>query len=244
MLSILFKEINLFLSSLIGYIAILVFLVITGLFLWVFPGEYNILYYGFATLDGFFEFAPLIFMFLIPAITMRSFAEELNLGTIEFLSTKPIAQLAIVLGKYFAALLLVAFALLPTVLYIFTISQLASPQGNIDTGSIMGSYLGLLFIGGCFVSIGIFASTLTSNQIVAFVIGIFLCFIFYFAFDEISNMGRFYGTLDYAIRYIGIREHYHSISRGVVDLKDVVYFFGFITVFVTAAKTVLESRKW
>ena len=227
-----------------GYIAIIVFLVITGLFLWIFPGDYNVLYYGFATLEGFFDFTPIIFLFLIPAITMRTFSEELNSGTIEILATKPISDLGIILGKYFAALLLVVFSLLFTLIYVFTISTLALPAGDIDTGAVIGSYIGLLFIGGCFVSLGIFASTLTGNQIVAFVIGIFLCFFTFFGFDYISRLSEFTGTTDYLIRNLGISEHYRSISRGVLDTRDLIYFLSFITIFLTASKTVLESRKW
>ena len=244
MISVLRKEINLFLSSLIGYIAIVVFLVITSLFLWIFPGPYNVFFYGFASLEGFFEFAPFIFLFLIPAITMRTFSEEKNSGTIEILATKPISDLGILLGKYFAAMLLVVFALLFTLVYVYTIASLAVPEGDIDTGAIIGSYIGLLFIGGCFVSLGIFASAITGNQIVAFVIGLFLCFFTFFAFDEISRFSDFSGSWDYLIRNLGISEHYRSISRGVFDLRDVIYFLSFITLFISASKTVLESRKW
>jgi len=243
-ISILRKEINLFFSSLIGYISIIVFMVITGLFLWVFPGQFNVFYYGFATLGDFFNLAPLILMFLIPAITMRTFSEEINTGTFEILATRPVTDLSIILGKFLAALALVIFALIPTVIYVITIAALAMPVGDIDTGAILGSYLGLILMSGCFVALGIFSSTITSNQIVAYVVGIFLCFIAFFAFEEISNFSRFSGTLDYFIRNLGINEHYKSISRGVVDTRDILYFVSFITLFIASSKLIIESRKW
>lgn len=244
MVSIFRKEINLFFSSIIGYIAIVVFLVIAGLFMWVFPGDLNIMQYGFATLDPFFEFAPLVFLFLIPAITMRSFAEERNAGTIEFLVTRPLTDVAIISGKYLAALVLVLFSLIPTLIYVFTISTLAIPQGAIDTGSILGSYLGLLLVGSAFVSIGIFASAITANQIVAFILGLFFCFTGFFAFDLLSGISAFSGNIDYVTKQIGMNAHYLSISRGVVDLRDVLYFLSINVIFLMSAKTVLESRKW
>ena len=162
MIAIFRKELNVFFSSLIGYIAITIFLIAHGLFAWVFP-ETNILDDGYATLDSFFNFAPWILMFLIPAITMRSFAEEKNSGTIEFITTRPITDMQIIFGKYLAALVLVIFAVLPTVLYYFTVSALASPAGNVDTGGIIGSYIGLILLGGTFLSIALFSSSITNN---------------------------------------------------------------------------------
>ena len=244
MIGVFRKEINGFFSSLIGYIAMVVFLLITGLFIWVFPGQLNILFNGFADLGPFFEFAPLVLMFLIPAITMRSFAEEKSVGTIELLVTRPVTDLGIVTGKYLAAVVLLLVALIPTLMYVYTISTLALPQGEIDTGSIIGSYIGLLLLGSAFLSIGLFASTLTNNQIVAFILGIFLCFVGYYAFDLISRLSQFTGDLDYTFRNIGMNQHYISISRGVVDTRDVVYFITVIALFLTASKAALESRKW
>lgn len=176
------KEINTFFSSLIGYMAMVVFLLTTGLFLWVFP-DTNLLDYGYASLDSLFFTAPWIFMFLVPAITMRSFSEEFKSGTIELLATRPITDFQIIAGKYLAAVFLVFFALLPTLVYYFTIYQLGLPPGNLDTGAIWGSYIGLLLLGAAFAAIGIFASSLSSNQIVAFLLAVFLCFIFYQTFD-------------------------------------------------------------
>src|SRR5690606_1125418 len=182
MLSIFKKEINAFFSTILGYIVIGVFLVILGLVMWVFP-ETSILEYNYATLDQLFNVAPLIFMFLIPAITMRSFAEEQQTGTIELLSTKPIREIEIILGKFFANLSLLAFALIPTILYCYSVYQLGSPKGNLDSGAIVGSYIGLMFLGACFVAIGLFSSSLTNNQIVSFILATFLCFAFYWFFD-------------------------------------------------------------
>lgn len=242
MLTIFQKEINTFFSSLIGYIAFVVFLLTTWLFLWIFP-DTNILSYGYASLESLFFIAPWVFMFLIPAITMRSIAEETSSGTIELLATRPLTDLQIVLGKYFAALFLVFIALLPTLVYYYTVYALSIAPG-IDTGATWGSYLGLFFLGASFVSIGIFASSLTSNQIVAFLLAIFLCFFCYAAFDYLSKLNIFYAKIDDLIEQLGINAHYLSISRGVVDTRDLVYFVSFNAIFILLTKTVLESRKW
>ncbi len=243
MISIFKKEISLFFSSLIAYISIGVFLLVTGLFLWVFP-DTNVLDYGFASLENYFGLAPWVFLFLIPAVTMRSFSEEIKSGTIELLSTRPISDLQIVLGKYFAAFFLVLFALIPTLIYFYTIYNLGTPAGNIDTGATWGSYIGLMFLGATFTAIGLFASSITSNQIVSFIIGVFLCFFFFIAFDYLSRLSVFYASLDTFVQMLGIDYHYRSISRGVVDTRDVIYFLSVITVFILMTKTVLESRKW
>lgn len=243
MLSIFTKEINTFFSSLIGYIVVGVFLVMMGLMMFVFP-DYSLLNYNFATLDQLFDLAPLIFTFLIPAITMRSFAEENQTGTIELLATKPLSDLSIVLGKYFACLMLVCFALLPTILYYYTVYQLGLPKGNLDAGAILGSYLGLVLLGGAFVAIGIFASAITNNQIVAFILATFLCFIFYWGFFFISNLPIFVGKVDDLVQMIGIDYHYRSISRGVVDTRDLIYFFSFIASFIMLSLTALDRRRW
>lgn len=243
MLTIFLKEINTFFSSLIGYIVVAVFLVILGLIMFVFP-DTSLLNYNYATLDQLFDIAPMVFVFLIPAVTMRSFAEENQTGTIELLATRPLSDLQIVLGKFFAALALVAFALLPTILYYVTVYQLGSPKGNLDSGAILGSYLGLLFLAAAFVAIGIFASSLTNNQIVGFILATFLCFIFHWGFLFISNLPIFVGRVDDIVQMIGIDYHYASISRGVIDTRDVIYFLSVIGVFVAMTVTSLERRKW
>ena len=243
MLSILKKEINTFFTSLIGYIVIAVFLILTGLLLWIFP-DTSLLNQNFATLDQLFDLAPMIFMFLIPALTMRTLAEESQTGTIEFLTTKPLTDWSIVLGKFFACLVLVAFALLPTLIYYATIYQLGSPKGNLDSGAIMGSYTGLLLLGGVFVAIGIFASSLTNNQIVAFLLAAFLCFFLHLGFDYLSRLPFLIGNGDDLVQTFGIDYHYRSISRGVVDTADVVYYLSVISFFLLLTKTALDRRKW
>lgn len=243
MLSIYRKEINVFFSSLIGYIALSVFLVGIGLFVWVFP-DTNVLDYGYATLDTLFYAAPWVFMFLIPAITMRSFAEEIGTGTIELLVTRPLTDLDIILGKYFAAFTLVAFSVLPTLIYFYSVYQLGLPKGSIDTGATWGSYIGLLLLGAVFTAIGIFASSITRNQIVAFILALFLCFFFYIAFESLSSLNVFYASTDDIIEMLGINYHYISISRGVVDTRDIIYFLSIIALFISFTKISLESRKW
>jgi ABC-2 type transport system permease protein len=243
MLTLLRKEISSFLSSLIGYIVITVFLLINGLFLWVFTGDFNILDYGYANIDGLFMIAPFVFLFLIPAITMRSFAEEKRAGTIEFILTHPLTDLQIVLAKYFAGLILVIFSLVPTLIYFFSVYQLGLPKGNIDMGGMWGSYIGLLFLGGSFVAVGLFSSSITDNQIVAFIIAVFLSGFLYIGFDFIFNL-NFFGNFDLLIRSLGINAHYQSMSRGVIDLRDVVYYLSVIILFILLAKNSLERRKW
>jgi ABC-2 type transport system permease protein len=177
------KEINGFLNSLIGYVVMIVFLLMTGLFLWVFPLEFNILDFGFAGLDGLFILAPFVFLFLIPAITMRSFADEKKSGTLELLMTQPLTDLQVILAKYFAGVVLVIISLLPTLVYYFSVYQLGLPPGNLDSGSIWGSYIGLFFLGASFVAIGIFASSITDNQIISFILAVFISFILYMGFE-------------------------------------------------------------
>lgn len=243
MYSILKKEINTFFSSLIGYIVIGVFLIYLSLMMWVLP-DTSIFEYSYATLDQLFDLSPLIFMFLIPALTMRSFAEEKQSGTIELLVTRPLSDLQIILGKFFACVALLVFALLPTLIYYITIYTLGSPVGNIDSGATWGSYIGLILLGASFVAIGIFASSLTRNQIVSFVIAIFFCFIFYWLFDMISRLPIFVGKIDDVIQMFGVEYHYRSLSRGVIESRDVIYFLSIIAFFIAATKVSLESRKW
>jgi ABC-2 type transport system permease protein len=237
------KEILTFFSSLTGYLVVSVFLVTTGLFLWVIPGDLNILYSGYASLEPLFYLAPWIYLFLVPAVTMRLFAEEKRSGTIELLLTRPLTELQIVLAKYLAGLTLVVISLLPTLIYYFAVSQLGNPVGNVDHGATWGSYLGLLFLAGVYVAIGVFASSLTDNQIVAFIIALLLCFVFYYGFESmalIPALKSASGTLS----FLGINDHYKSISRGVVDSRDVVYFLSVILIFIYSTRAVLNSRKW
>lgn len=243
MLSIFLKEINTFFSSLIGYLVIGGFLAALGLILFVFP-DTSLLEYNFATLDQLFDIAPLIFLFLIPAITMRSFAEENQNGTIELLDTKPVTDRAIVLGKFLAALLLVLFALLPTLLYYYTVYQLGSPKGNIDSGAILGSYIGLFFLAATFVAIGLFASSLTDNQIVAFILSTILGFTLYYGFYYFSKLPVFFGRSDDVVQMIGMEYHYRSISRGILDSRDLVYFLSLTGLFIAATLTSLGRRRW
>lgn len=242
MISIFVKEVRGFLSSLIAYITIVVFLTAVGLFLWVFP-DYNLFKQGYANLDTLFYIAPWLFIFLISAITMRSFSEEKKSGTIELLVTRPVTDIQIIMAKYAAALLLVVFSLIPTCIYVYTVYQLASPIGNIDTGGLAGSYLGLFLLGAAFTSIGIFSSAISDNQIVSFVLSMFLCFFFYLAFDLLSDF-QLLGSFDYWVGWMSINNHYESISRGVVDSRDLVYFFSIIALFLGLSKTIFGSRKW
>jgi ABC-2 type transport system permease protein len=237
------KEIRSFLSSLIGYIAICVFLLLVGLFLWILPTDSNILNNGYAGLDALFSLAPWVFLFLIPAITMRSFADERKAGTIEFLLTKPLTDLQIILAKYFASVTLVLFSLLPTLIYYFSIYRLGNPVGNIDAGGTWGSYIGLFFLASAFTAIGIFASSLSDNQIVAFILAVFLCFFLYIGFEYVSMLTMF-GKAGSLILALGINDHYNSMSRGVIDTRDVIYYLSIIGIFILMTKTKLESRKW
>ncbi|GAB1418665.1 gliding motility-associated ABC transporter permease subunit GldF [Bacteroidales bacterium] len=237
------KEIGSFLSSLIGYLVMGVFLLITGLFLWVLPTDFNILDYGFASLDGLFIIAPYVFLFLVPAITMRSFAEEQRLGTMEWLLTKPLTDLQLVLGKYMASFILVVLSLLPTLVYYFSVYRLGLPVGNLDSGGAAGSFIGLLFLSATFVAIGIFSSSITDNQLVAFILAVVLSGFMFIGFDLIYSLSLF-GPLDLMIQQLGIEAHYRSISRGVVDTRDLLYFVSLIVFFLGLTKLTVSSRKW
>lgn len=242
MYSILKKEVRSFLSSLIAYVVMIVFLIAIGLFMWVLP-DYNVFDMGYANMDTLFSMAPFVFIFLISAITMRSFSEEKKTGTIEILTTKPLSDMQIILGKYFAGVVLVLFSLLPTLIYFYTVYQLGATKGNIDMGATWGSYLGLFLLASCFVAIGVFASAIAENQIVAFIISMFLCYCFYSVFDLLANFNLL-GTYDSVVASLGINAHYLSISRGVIDSRDVVYFLSLITGFIWATKTAFSARKW
>ena len=237
------KELASFFSSLMGYLTIIVFLVLTGLMLWVFKSDFNILDYGFAGMDGLFLIGPFLYLFLIPAITMRSFAEEKKNGTMELLLTKPLSDLTLVSAKFLAGFTLVFISLLPTLVCYFSVVLLGDPVGNIDTGSVIGSYIGLLFLGGAFVAIGLLSSALTNNQIVAFIIAALLCAFGYLGFETLYNMD-FLGNADLFVKSLGMRHHYESISRGVIDSRDVIYFLSVIVLFLMITRLVLQSRKW
>ena len=244
MFSLLRKEINSFLGSVIGYVVIVVFLVITGLFAWILPEtDFNIISSGYATLDSLFILAPWVFMFLIPAITMRSFAEENKTGTIELLLTKPFTDFQIVAAKYLAGMILVLFALLPTLVYYGVVNFLASPAGNLDHGGIRGSYTGLFFLGSAYVSIGIFSSCISNNQIISFILAMLITFVFHVGFDFLSAIGGNEG-LNYILSQMGMNAHYASLSRGVIDTRDVIYFASLTMLFLTSARFILEKRKW
>jgi ABC-2 type transport system permease protein len=240
MLAILKKEINSFFASPIGYLVIAVFLLLNGLFLWLFKGDFNILDSGFADMSAFFLLSPWILIFLIPAVTMRSFSDEKKQGTLELLLTKPISTLEIVLGKYFGAFILIIIALIPTLLYVFTISKLGVIKGNLDTGSILGSYFGLLFLVAAYTAIGVFASTLSDNQIVAFIIAVFICFFFYFGFEGLSNYKVFGDTL--YLEKLGMESHFKSMSRGVLDTRDLLYFISISIFFIALTKLNIQKK--
>lgn len=243
MLSLLRKEIQAFLGTLIGYIVIIVFLTIVSLIIWVFPGDSNILDNEYASLAPLFSIAPWVFMFLIPAVTMRLFADENKSGTIELLLTKPLTDLQIIGAKYLAGFVLVLFSLFPTLIYYLTVYQLGAPIGNIDSGGTWGSYLGLLFLASAFVAIGLFASSLSDNQVIAFIIAVFISFFVYIGFDFIASLS-FLGSIDLLIIKLGISEHYSSMSRGVIDSRDAIYFFSLIGFFIMLTKLKLSARKW
>ncbi len=242
MLTLLKKEFSNFFASAMGYIVIGVFLVITGLFLWVFPGEYNVMQAGYANLDGLFYFAPWLYLFLVPAVTMRLFAEEKKSGTMELLLTHPITVQNIVLSKYLAGLLLVIFSLIPTLVYFLSVWFLGDPQGNIDTGGFWGSYIGLIFLAAVYVAIGLFASSLTDNQIISFIIAAVACFFLYAGFDIMSGMASNGGTESF-IASIGIDAHYKSMSRGVIDSRDVIYFLVVTASFLFLTREMLARKK-
>jgi len=243
MFALYLKEIRSFLTSITGYIVILVFLITTGLFLWFFPSDFNILDYGYANLDGLFIVAPIVFLFLVPAITMRSFSEEKKSGTIELLFTRPLSDLQIILAKFFASITLVVIAIIPTLVYFFSVYQLGFPIGNLDIGSIWGSYIGLVFLGAAFASIGVFTSSITDNQVISFILAIVLSAFLYLGFEFIYSLDLF-GNIDLFIRSLGISAHYSSISRGVVDTRDVIYFLSVITLFISLTNFSLSKRSW
>lgn len=240
MKALLLREIKSFFGSPVGYLVIAIFLLLNGLFLWVFEGDYNILNSGFADLAPFFTIAPWILIFLIPAVTMRSFSDEKKQGTIELLFTKPLTIGQIVTGKFFGALSLIVLALLPTLIYVAVVYNLGSPEGNIDMGSTIGSYFGLLFLVAGYTAIGIFTSTLSENQIVAFILSVFLCFVFYYAFEGLANYA---GSFSNIVAALGMDYHFKSIGRGVIDSRDIIYFITITLLFLSLTVYKLKTIK-
>ena len=240
MKSIVLREIKSFFGSPVGYLVIAIFLILNGLFLWVFEGEYNILNTGFADLTPFFTLSPWILIFLIPAVTMRSFSDEKKQGTLELLLTKPLSIWQIVNGKFLGAVLLITMAIIPTFIYVAVISSLGMPEGNIDMGSTIGSYFGLLFLIAAYSAIGIFTSTLSENQIVAFIVAVFVCFFFYFGFEGLSAIVPNFSS---KIAALGMQDHFKSMSRGVLDTRDIIYFSSITIVFLSFTVYNLKSFK-
>ncbi len=243
MLSLFWKEITGFFNSLTGYVVIIVFLLANSLFMWVFPGEWNILDNGYAGLDTLFFLSPWLFLFLVPAITMRMIAEEKRLGTIDLILSRPVSEREIVYGKYMASVALVLLALLPCAIYYFSVWSLGETQGNLDKGGTFGSFIGLFFLAAVYVSAGIFASSITDNQVIAFITGIFICFILFAGFDSFAYLPGLKKLDEFIIR-LGINEHYKSMSRGVIDIRDIAYFIALISIFNEFTVMQLLSRRW
>lgn len=242
MIQILAKEFSSFLNSLIAYIVMGVFLTAIGLLMWVFP-ETSVLDYGYADMFTLFSLGPYVFIFLIPAITMRSFAEEKKGGTMEILFTKPLSDWEIIFGKYFACLLLVILTLIPTLIYYFSISALGNPAGNIDTPGVIGSYIGLIFLAGAFCAIGVFASSITPNQIVSFILAAFLCYLLFAGFDSLALLNVWSANALF-IKQIGLLYHYESLGKGLIDSRDLVYFISVVAIILLATRINLGTRTW
>jgi ABC-2 type transport system permease protein len=252
MFTLFFKEIKEFFSSVTGYLVVIIFLLINSMFLWIFKGAFNIFDLEMANIDSLFIISPWVFLFLVPAITMNMFAGEYKSGTMELLLTRPLTEFQIVFAKYLASVVLVLVALAPTLLYLFSIYFLADPVGNVDFAAIFGSYIGLFFLAAIYSALGIFASSLTKNTIISFLLGLLFCYVFFLGFENISysvkDLQRLplisSGKLSNFIISLGINDHYRSMSRGVIDSRDVVYFLSVISIFIFVTKLRLESRKW
>ncbi|WP_430815230.1 gliding motility-associated ABC transporter permease subunit GldF [Carboxylicivirga sp. RSCT41] len=242
MLAIFKRELSSFFSSVTGALVVSVFLLLTGMFLWVIPNDLNILYGGYATLESLFYIAPWVYLFLVPAVTMRLFADEKRLGTLDVLLTRPVSEMQIVFGKFLAGLTVVLLSLLPTLIYVYTVYQLGNPLGNLDMGGTWGSYIGLVFLAAVYVSIGVFASSLTDNQIVAFILAVLICFMFYSGFESMAAIPGLSNWRD-TITYLGIDSHYRSLSRGVIDSRDVVHLASLVFFFLFLSKLSLSKNK-
>ena len=243
MVTLFLKEIKEFFSSITGYLVVIVFLLVNSMFMWIFRGNFNVFDIGIANIDTLFVISPWVFLFLVPAITMNMFAGELKSGTMELLLTRPLSELQIVVSKYLAAVVLVLIALIPTFFYLFSIHSLADPVGNVDYGAVFGSYIGLFFLAAVYSAIGVFASSFSKNAIISFLLSVLLCYVFFLGFENLAFLG-FSGKVSDFIISIGINDHYRSISRGVIDSRDIVYFLSVISIFVFLTKLRLESRKW
>jgi ABC-2 type transport system permease protein len=240
MFAILKKELHSFFSSPIGYLVIGIYLLANGLFLWVFKGDFNILHAGFSDLNSYFFLAPWIFIFLIPAITMRSFSDEISNGTLEILKTKPITNWQLIIGKYLGSLLLVILAIIPTLIYVYSIYQLGNPIGNINFGTTLGSFIGLLFLASSYTAIGVFSSTISKNQIVSFLIAVCISWFLFYGFEVISN-NKLIGNFN--LSQVGINEHFNSISKGVIDTRDLIYFASVTFFFLFLTKKSIQNEK-
>lgn len=243
MFAIFKKEITGFFSSLTGYMVIAVYLTANALFMWVFPGQWNVFDNGYAGLDTLFVLSPWIFLFLVPAVTMKMFAEEKRLGTIELLFSRPVTERHIVWGKYLAAVALALMALLPGIVYCISVYMLGDPVGNIDRGGTAGSYAGLFFLAAVYAAAGVFASSLTSNQVIAFISAVIMCFVMFTGFDSAASLPVMQNAGE-TVAAIGINEHYRSMSRGVIDIADIAYFAAVIVIFNEATRLSLMSRTW
>ena len=242
MIAIAKKEISTFFGSSIGYLIIAVFLVSTGLFIWVIDTDFNVLEYGYANMDSFFLFSPIILLIFIPAINMQMFSQEYKSGTIELLLTKPLSEIEIILGKYLASLFVILLMILPTICYVITIYLLGETIGNLDMAAIIGSYIGLFLLSSVFSAICMFASSLTSNQIISYIVGILCSFLFFYGFDLLSDMS-FLASFDLLIQQIGIQYHYRSISKGIIDFSTITYFITLIILFLKLIELVIINRR-
>ncbi len=242
MFSIYRKEVTGFLNSLIAYLVMIVFLTFIGLYMWVFP-DTNVMDLGFADMESLFIFGPIAFLLLIPAITMKTFAEEKKDGTIELLLTKPLTDFQIILGKYFASLSLVVVALIPTLIYYFSVYQLGNPSGNIDSAAVFSSYIGLILLGGVFTSIGVFASSVTNNQIFAFIFSLILCYFFYDGIARVASLELWNGSRSFLEKF-GLDYHYDALSKGLIDSRNIYYFLSIISLMLVSTNLILGSRKW
>ena len=243
MIVLLKKEISGFFSNLTGYVVILTYLTINSLFIWVIPGDNNIIQSNYASLHPFFEISPWLFLFLVPAVMMRTLSDEKKSGTIELLYTRPITELQIIISKYFAGIIIVLLSILPSLTYFFYVGYLGNPPFNLDIGGTIGAYIGLFFLASIYAAVGLFASAITDNPIVSFILAMLMCFGLYTGFDYLSNVPGLVNIAD-TISSMGINQHYKSLSRGVIDSRDIIYFLSTISVFILCSKTVLESRKW
>ena len=241
MISLLKKEIKVFFGSLIGYLIIGIFLLVNNIMLWSKYSDFNILDYGYANLEMFFFISPLLFLVFIPSIGMRVFSEEFNLGSIELLITKPISLFKIVFAKYLAVFIVAFLSIIPTLINVLTIYYLGENVGNLDLPAVFGSYIGLILLSSIFSAISIFASSLTSNQIIAFIIGILLCLLFYLGFDFIVDTNSF-NNMDLIIKKLGISYHYNDMSKGLFRISDIVYFLSVSLLFLKFTENIIKNR--